>query len=99
MLICEVELEKSPDVMLLQEHGSIFRDVLIVKNNFGDYFVRCMNEFTQQELLIGQIRPAASVLTELDSWFEFTYSTELITIYSAEYQMVVIDYYYPVGRQ
>ena len=97
MLICEVELNRSADVGLISKCGFAVRDVLIERSDCGSYVARCLNEFTQDEVILGEIKPSMAIAAAVRNWFDFLHNDELMAIYLGNYGVVVIDYYYPVG--
>ena len=99
MLFCEVELNRSADIGLLRECGAPIRDVLIERNSDGNFTIQCFNEFTQQENFLGQIEPSMTVATAMNHWLDFLHKDSFMAVYVDDYEIVIIDYYYPVGRQ
>lgn len=99
MLFCDVVLNKSADIGLLREFGDPIRDVLIERNLDGNFTIQCFNEFTQQENFLGQIEPSITVATAMNHWLDFLHKDSFMAVYVDDYEIVIIDYYYPVGRQ
>ncbi len=98
MLICEVQLNRSADVGLISKCGFSARDVLIERGDCGSYVARCLNEFTQDEIILGEIKPSMAIAVAMSNWFDFIHKDEFMAIYIGDYGVVVIDYYYPIGR-
>lgn len=98
MLICELDLNRSSDVGLISNYGFSVRDVLIERGSCGSYFVRCLNEFTQDEIILGEIKPSMVVAVAMSNWLDFLHEDEFMAVYIGDYEVVVIDHYYPIGR-
>lgn len=98
MLICELDLNRSSDVGLISNYGFSVRDVFIERGGCGSYFVRCLNEFTQDEIILGEIKPSMVVAVAMSNWLDFLHEDEFMAIYIGDYEVVVIDHYYPIGR-
>lgn len=97
MLICDVELSKSTDVGLLRQHGFTVRDVSIERSFYGNFFLHCFNEFTQQEIFLGEIKSSLAAAIAMNNWLEFLHKDSFMAIYIDDYEVVIIDHYYPVG--
>lgn len=97
MVLSEIELIKSTDNWLMRDHGFSARDVLVERSLDGEYFVKGFNEFTDQEVYFGELRPSSSVLRLIDEWLDIGFQDCFLAVYSSDYEAVVVDYYHCMG--
>ncbi len=99
MLVCEVDLNRSADIGLLCEHGPAIREVSIERGECGNYFLSCLNEFSGDAVVLGEIKSSASVFAAMNEWLDFLHKDDFMALYLHDYGVVIVDYYHPVGKQ
>lgn len=96
MMLSDITLTRSADVGMLRLHGAPIRHVYIEQGACGDYFVRCLNEFSDEEVLLGELKMSSAVKLAVQEWINFTHQYEFMAVYSDEHEIVIVDYYYPI---
>lgn len=99
MLVCDVELNRSADVGLLCEYGPTVREASIERSVSGNYFLCCLSEFSGEAIILGELKPTASVSMAMSEWLDFSHKDDFMTIYLHDYGLVIVDYYHPIGKQ
>jgi len=98
MIISDVLLARSADAGMIRLYGAPVREVCIEKNDFDEYFVMCTNEFSGDDILLGELNMSSTVKQAVHEWLSFTQQDGFLAVYSDEYKVVIVDYYHPIGQ-
>ena len=96
MILSDICFARSADVGMLREYGAPVREVCIERGDLGDYFVTCINEFSGDEVLLGEMNMSSAVKQAVQEWIEFNHQDSFLAVYSDEYEVVIVDYYHSI---
>jgi hypothetical protein len=96
VILSDICFARSADVGMLREYGASVREVCIERGDLGDYFVMCINEFSGDEILLGELSMCSAVKQAVQEWIEFNHQDSFLAVYSDEYEVVIVDYYHSI---